>query len=311
MGHLSESGCFRLDIGWETPRIARRARGDADLSLEAYDDSGSLLAKGPVERKARYCGDQGLLCNQGERIVGHVVLHAHTRSVILLHGQRVLHRMEVHPERPKIESVRVSKQEDGKLLIEWCAEHSRPLSFSIAFSDEGKRAVVVARDLHDRCLLIDPASLSGGRGCIISVLATDGARSTVARSETFDLPIKPPTTTILEPQENAMIAPDQPFSLLGRAQDAMGRSLPEDGLVWSINNKVVATGRSLALGGPLAPGKYRIELVHRDDNRSSAVSRCQIEVAERTPEQEEWLRISGSVCAEPFGRRAESGAGGR
>ncbi len=98
--------------------------------------------------------------------------------------------------------------------------------------------------------------------------------------------------TIVSPVDGDEIPPDQPFSLLGSAHDAAGEPLSPEDLVWRIDGRIVAEGQELAAAGPLPPGDHAVVLEVRASGEPQAAAEVSLVVPERTPEQEEWLRVS-------------------
>lgn len=296
-GKLWENGVFEAEVGWETQRIARRVAPDPDYRLELVAESGEVLVEGAVELRVASCRDAGTRGMGGSKVVGYVPLHPDGCAVVFRRAARVLCRVELARERPIVRFVEVTVGAKGRLRARWEAEHDRPLWFSLVFIDGHRRALSVARDLRERQMVIETAHLPGGAGCVLAVLATDGLRSAVARSDPFDLPEKPPRLAIVIPVDGETLAPDQPISLLGHAHDLAGCALPDEYLTWSVDGQVVARGQRLAPAGPLAPGHHRIALayLHRG---GAARAELSVSVSERSPEQEAWLKVSQSLMAD-------------
>ena len=292
VGKLWESGEFEPAIGWETERIARRPRPDPDHRLQLVDDSGGVLVESAVELRVPTCRVQGADGMTSARVVGYLPLHPDGRAVLLLRGERVLHRAELATERPRITIVDAEVGDDGCVRAHWQAEHDRPLWFSLVLVDSRRRAIPVARELSESHIALETADLPGGPGCSLAVLATDGLRSAMARSHPFHLPEKSPRVAIVAPRDGEMLAPDEPISLLGHAHDLAGQSLPDEHLTWSVDEQVVARGRRLAPAGPLEPGDHRVELAYVQGSEVAVRAEVHLTVSERSPEQEEWLKVS-------------------
>jgi hypothetical protein len=182
-------------------------------------------------------------------------------------------------------------------LVEWEAAHGAPLTFDLVFSDPQRRAFPVARNLTANRYELDTRHLPGGGECRVALLATDGIRSDTARSAPFVLPARSPTLVILAPADGEEIMADQPFSLIGRALDAGGQSLPEAGLVWSVDGHVIARGTMLSLAHPLAPGRHVVELRYAQEGMPAATARHEIRVPPRSAEHEAWLRVQRELAA--------------
>jgi hypothetical protein len=296
-GRLWESGEFEADWGWESTRLARRSLADPDHQLELVDANGAVVATGTVELRVSRCGHEEVQGVERARVVGQVALHPDARAVLLRRGDRVLHRAEIGTRAPGLGAVEVSVSADGQVHVRWRAEHDRPVVFNLVFVDGRHRRLPVARNLSAQEFRFDTAALPGGLGCSIAVLATDGLRSSLVRSAPFDLPEKPPRVVMLAPAEGDTLSPDQPFTLLGLAQDLAGQAVPDEHLVWFVDGVGVARGRRCSVAGPLAPGAHRIELACWQDGRAVATQACSVSVAERSPEQARWLEMSRGLAA--------------
>jgi hypothetical protein len=307
VGRLWETGEFEPGLGWETPRIARRPRPDPDHRLVLLDQAGAVLVEGAVELRAPTCRTAGADGPAVMPLVGCLPLHPDGRVVLLLRGDRVLHRSTLSAERPTISAPQLHVTADGRVRATWSAEHDRPLRYNVVFIDGRRRAIPVARELLEQAFVLDATDLPGGRGCSLAVLATDGLRSDTARSLPFDLPDRPPRIVILTPSPATSLPPDQPLSLLGHAHDPAGRPLADEHLTWSIDGEIVARGRRLAPAGPLSPGTHRVELAYAREGEPGGRAEVRVEVERRSPAQGEWLRVATSMTAEGHPRASRDG----
>lgn len=294
-GKLWETGEFEPGVGWETVRIARRPSCAPGYSLELVDDAGNVLVETGVELSESACRVQGTRGMTGSQVIGYLPLHAKGHTIIFRQSDRILHRTEIAASPPRIAITGLEIDKKGCVHIRWEAEHDRRLKFNIVFVDAKQRTIPVARELSDNHLLLETADLPGDPGCSIAVLATDGLRSAMARSERFDLPEQPPRLMILLPNDGDSVAPDQPISLLGHAHGAAGQALPDDELIWSVDGQIVARGQRMAPAGPFEPGLHRLELAYLAGSEVGVRSHVEIHVAERSPEQRAWRAIAASL----------------
>lgn len=292
VGKLWETGEFELGVGWETARIARRLSCTPGYTLTLLDNISNVLVETGVEVTVPACQVQEMRGITGQKVVGYLPLHPEGRKIVFRHGEQILHRSEIAASSPRISITGLETDTEDRVHVRWEAEHDGPLKFNVVFVDAKQRTIPIARELSDNYLVLATADLQGGSGCSIVVLATDGLRSAMARSDRFDLPEQPPRLLILLPNDGERVAPDQPISLLGHSYDAAGRALPDDALVWSVDDQIVARGQRMAPAGPFEPGLHRIELAYILDNEVGVRSHVDIHVAERSAEQDAWRTIS-------------------
>ena len=298
VGKLWETGEFEPGVGWETARIARRPSCAAGHALQLLDDQDDVLVETGVELHVSMCRVQGTRGVTGKKVIGYLPLLVKARAVVFRKGERVLHAVQLAAAQPRIAITSVDVDAAGCVHLRWEAEHDRRLRFNVVFVDAKRRAIPVARELSDSHLTFATAELQCGPGCSVAVLATDGLRSAMVRSEQFDLPEQPPRLTIMMPNDGDLVAPDQPISLLGHARDAAGRALPDDELIWSVDDRIVARGRRMASAGPFEPGVHCVELAYASGSEIAVRSHVQLHVAERSPEQHAWRMISASGTGE-------------
>ena len=295
VGKLWENGDFDSGTGWETARISRRPFCADGYSLELLDEQGRVLTEAGVELREPACRVKVARGMSGNRVSGYLPYVSSGRTLVFRKGERTLYRSDIAPTAPRLAITSVKATGHGRVQARWDARHDRELRFSVVLLDAQERAVPVARELKDNHLDFSAADLPGGPGCTLAVLATDGLRSSTARSEKIDLPLHLPILTILMPNDGDAIAPGQIVSLVGHARDAAGRPLVDDGLVWSVDGQAIARGRRMAPAGPFEPGEHRVELTFETEEHAQVRAHIQLRVANRTPEQEAWLAISKSM----------------
>lgn len=307
-GTLWESDEFTPGVGWETVRIARRPRADTEgpYRLRLVDEADAVLVEVPVERRTDGCRRRETDGMDRERIVAYLPLPPAGRAIDLVRGDRILHRAELAPERPTVAIVDLVVDGEGQVRVRWEASHDRPLSFNVLFVDGRGRAIPVAAGVREPQLALATTELPGGPGCTLAVLATDGLRSGMARSDPFDLPERPPRVVIVSPADDGVLPPDQPLSLIGFALDPAGRGLPDERLVWMVDGHPIAEGQRLVATDPMAPGGHEIALIYRGDGDVTARAVARVAVAERSPEHDEWQRVSAALVG--FRRRTIRGS---
>ncbi len=309
-GKLWETGEFECGYGWETERIMRRPIWDGEHTLQLMDDAGSVLVETGVELAVSTCQVQGTRGITGRKVIGYLPFHPRGGSVVFRRGDQIFYRSKLAASTPQIAITTLEQGGDGQLHLRWEATHELPLRFNVVFVDAGRRAIPIAREVAEYDLTIDTTKLQGGNGCSLAVLATDGLRSAMVRSERFDLPEQSPRLMIIMPNDGDLVSPDEPISLLGHAYDLAGRILSDEHLTWSIDGVIVARGQRLAPAGPFEPGRHRIELACILGNDLAVRSHVHVNVAEPSAEQHAWRTISASLttkAVEQHGRMLTSG----
>lgn len=273
-GRLKPDGAYHALPGWETQRLLRGCRQASSLSLILFDAAGAVRTEGSVVLDTALCEPFPKTGGMVARLSGHIALVPEVTRLVLCRDGEVLHEAPVAAEQPRLSAVRVTPESGDRWRVDWDATHDLPLTFQIAFVDPQRRLFPVARGIDSNSFTLDADNLPGGRACHVAVLATDGVRSAAARSEPFDVAPKSAALVMIAPEPETHLLPGQPFSLLGFARDIAGTSLPDAGLVWSIDGEQVASGLRLALGRALPAGEHVIELAYSDgDGRHQAVLR--------------------------------------
>jgi hypothetical protein len=265
--------------GWETHRLVHSSRSDSDLTLAVFDASGDVIAKGPIYRREKLCLDGQLRSTDSQRVFGHVVLHPRTAQLVVSLDHQPIFTTEVCTDPPRIHRLTIEPADSERWLVEWAAQHEKPLTFNLFYIDPLRRVIPIAQELRDTHFQVDTTDLPGGGGAAVGLVATDGTRSVSLRSTSFDVPVRRPVLCMLSPAGAAIIPAGQPFSLIGTARDLAGRTLPEAGIVWLVDEEVVATGTALASAQPVEPGDHAVTMIYEVDNEVVARSERNITVA--------------------------------
>ena len=296
-GRLWEDLSFEREAGWETERVADRPKeGSGEYVLELLDVEGrTRVAVNPsvdFDRASTY-PQAGM---RNTRVVAYIPFDRGGVELIFRRGDRVIDRREVFSEPPEIAITEVKRGDNDRVRIAWRAEHRSelPLTYRVVYLVDDKRAFSLAAGLDEPGYEADLSGLPGSRTGRLSVLATDGVRSSFAVSEPFPVSDKRPRISIQAPTPRQVVPADQPVSLNGQATDIAGASLAHDGLTWLVDGKVVARGAPLAIATGLQPGRHTVTLQLRRGKRVEARGSVEIEVAKRSPEQEAFLKSIAS-----------------
>ncbi|UBV20988.1 hypothetical protein H8Z59_27975 [Mycolicibacterium fortuitum] len=263
-GELSADGTYHPLPGWETQRLVRAACGDPDLTLRTYSTSGDVLARGPIQRRQRLCVGSELRSTDCQRLVGHVVCHPETAKIVVSQDCQPIFTAEVAAQPPQIHRL-TARFDDGRLLVEWAAEHSEPLTFNLLYVDPLRRVIPVAEGLQDARYQIDATDLPGGGDAAVGLVATDGIRSIAARSGPFPMQNRSVELCMIAPGVSAAVRQGHPFSLIGLARDLAGRTLPEAGISWFVDDENVANDTALACTELGASGEHTVTMIYRMD----------------------------------------------
>ncbi len=112
-----------------------------------------------------------------------------------------------------------------------------------------------------RRVTIDPDRLPGGDRCEFFVAYSDGVRTALARTRTFELEPIGPVLDMTQPVVGGVVTEGMPIALEGMALDPEHPAAPLDreALMWSVDGEVVAVG-PMGSVDPLAAGPHTIVL---------------------------------------------------
>jgi hypothetical protein len=278
-GDLWADGTYRPLPGWETQRLARTSRSDSDLTLTVLDADGDVIARGPIHRRPKLCRDRELRSSASERLFGHVVLHPRTTQLVVTLDRQPIFTTEIAAQPPRIQRLTVEPERDELTLVEWTADHEKPLTFNLMYVDPLRRVIPIAQGLTDTRYQLDTTDLPGGGAAAVGLIATDGTRSASLRSEAFPVPMRRVELCMIAPDGTTTVHPGHPFSLIGTARDLAGRTLPDAGISWLIDEKTVASGTALACAHLAVPGDHIITMLYQLEGRPVARLQRSITIA--------------------------------
>lgn len=283
-GSLWENMTFESEPGWETDRVANRPKdGDGVFQLELRGEDGQVLVSiSPDVDFERYSTSP-----QPEmrftRVVAYLPVHPQGRELVFRRGDLIIRRETLAAKPPTIAIESVKAVKGGQVRIRWRAKHAegKALTYNVVYMATDKRSFLLARGLKEAQYTADLSGAPGSREGRLAVLATDGTRSAFAVSRPFRVADKPPQIWIQTPGDQETLPPDQPVNLGGQALDVAGASLPDSGLVWSVDGKEVARGTRLALAAGLEPGAHKVSLDYAVGKKSIARQTVSIVIARR------------------------------
>ena len=173
-------------------------------------------------------------------------------------GERVLSTLKVPTERPYFTLLHPEEDDyidpKGILHLHWAAHSSEdPLTYFVRYTaDGGHTWLRPGVDLQTTDFYLDLREMPGGQRCRAEVLATNGYRTSYARTRWFDVPRKVPTLLFGETQGPI---------LYGQGYSKEEGALP---VQWQADGgTILATGSSCDVRLPVA-GTRRISAIATD-----------------------------------------------
>ncbi|MDJ0786379.1 MAG: PKD domain-containing protein [Myxococcota bacterium] len=217
---------------------------------------------------------------------------AEVSSVALLHGDTLLDewvadgsQVSVQVETP---NALTQWGASGPETIAWDAFDSDgdPLVYAVQYStDGGATWTTQAWDLEEPELVVEAATMAGGVGLRVRVLASEGFHGAAAESEGFEVASKPPLAWISSPPEPIAGFPTfvegDWIALVGNASDLEDGPLPDASLQWSSNvDGPLGVGRRLDVSS-LSVGVHEIQLLAIDSDGLGGLDAAVVEVLPR------------------------------
>ena len=143
----------------------------------------------------------------------------------------MIDRRDVAPEPPEIAITAVRTTRQGPRPDPWRAERrsEQPLTYRVVYLVDDSRAFSLASGLENPSYTADLSGLPGSRTGRLSVLATDGVRSSFAVSEPFPVSQKGPQISIHSPTAGQVVPADQPVNLNGQGPTSPVPRCPRTG----------------------------------------------------------------------------------
>ena len=163
-----------------------------------------------------------------------------TATIVFTHNDQELRVIPVSPNPPSVQILSPNGGEvwdgDGPYTIRWQASDldDDSLTFRLQYSaDGGASWQPLAVNLKGNEFEVVASDLPGGSNSLVRVTASDGVNTTDAVSDgPFTVSDKPPLAWIIEPEDGALLYPDQPVILEGAATDPEEGPLPGEHLQW-------------------------------------------------------------------------------
>jgi hypothetical protein len=174
-----------------------------------------------------------------------------------------VHEVEVSRSAPTLTlDFRPKKLVAGRTTVRFRAKHpeGKPVESFLRYShDDGRSYARVGLRTTSDHAEVDFDALPGGPACRIAVVATDGARTTIATSVPFAVTVKPCRALLLSPEAGRSVAAGTSIELVGQGFYLEERAPELSALAWtSSRDGALGTGRRLRV--TLSPGNHRLTL---------------------------------------------------
>jgi hypothetical protein len=184
-----------------------------------------------------------------------------TRSIEFLRGGKVIHRIEVEAEDPKLtlKPLRRVQRALELMRVEWDAQHSKKLWCIVRYTHDGRKTWrAVGADLTSWSLVVNLDLLPGGERCMFQIVASSGLRTVTAETEPFEVKSKPRTAAILRPKPGERFPRGASVVLIGGAHSPDFETADFEEVVWTSNlDGHVGIGHQLTTH-TLSSGRHRI-----------------------------------------------------
>src|SRR5262249_16965617 len=192
-------------------------------------------------------------------------------SITFTREGKVTHKIEVDAPAPKVGFTEIKQVERRPELmrLKWKVEHpargkrtQHPVHFILRYSNDGGATwSPVAADLTDTQHIVNLNLLPGGEECVFQVIASSGIRSSVATTESLQVPKKPRKAYILSPANSGMtFERGEGAVLLGGGFSPDFETADLDEVVWVSNRDgVIGTGYQV-IAHSLSTGQHRISI---------------------------------------------------
>jgi hypothetical protein len=264
-----------------------RVDGPSDrFSVEVFDVGGALILQFPAAVVPEEC--LPVTPSATPEIVAYVPFDGRAARWRLVDRGRIVHEATIAQQAPTLEDLTV--RIDGTTLrARWRSSHPRPLTHNVAVSVDGGAVFPLGLDVDGTSLDAEIGHLPGGERCVVLVVATDGTRSAAATSEPFAIEGRRPFATITAPVEGDRVGAQEPFSLIGLVVDASGDALPDEGLRWHVDGRIVGEGSRLVGVPSLDAGTHEIRLSYEGVMTAESAT-VTIHADEPSPEVVSWRR---------------------
>ena len=268
-GELNQDGTGLLRPAFVQPGILNEKISEADYSLVMLNIQGQILNKTPFS--VSFLDMKGRPQNRTHFYLQLPVIQTKAVAQIQLRrGAAVLDRIMVseHPPSVDVEEVYSNHPLSGKQTVRWTAHDTDNdhLEFFVFYSaDDGRVWRPIASRVRTRSLTLNFDQVPGGHQARIRVMASDGYHTSQDESEVaFPVARKRPEAMIKGPRDKVRFKSAQLIQLAGRGFDLEDGSLPQDRLVWTLNDRPIGIGRRLRMRLPDGSHTVSLNVVDED-----------------------------------------------
>ena len=220
---------------------------------------------------------------------------ANTKTIVIFSDalDQELTSIAVSDSIPIVRDVIVSRQltDEGRelLTLSWEAidADGDSLTYTVLYSADGKNAwQAMAMDLRDNRLTLDTIVLKGTTSeasGYFRVIANDGVLTGWAESLGVNIENKPPSVTLLSPQDKATYIPGQLVALQALADDLEDEAFPDDAYLWTSDRDGALGTGPLVHVSQLSSGLHLVTVVVTDARGKSTAQRISIDVESSEP----------------------------
>ena len=167
--------------------------------------------------------------------------HPQTQAIVLRKEDQELGRLDVPTDRPYFTLLHPNEDDfidpTGMLHLHWAGHDTEhEMTFFVRYSHNGRDWIRPGVNLHESDHYLDLSQMPGGKRCIVQILATNGYRTSYAKTRHFEVPVKPPDVLLGDTDGPVLFA--QGFSR--ETGPITGESV-----AWLAENKIIHRGGTL------------------------------------------------------------------
>lgn len=246
-GRLRDDNVFALRPGHLDERPRHIERQSSAFIVEMLDARGARLLEYPLALGV-VCVLQPKSPSTTCSVSGWVPFPEGTRSIRFSHAGAQVHVVNVSDKVPEIALVSAPHGwAFGKVELVWRASHAAglPLSYFCRYSnDAGETWRRVSVSITESNAAFDLDKFPGGGQCQFAIVATDGVNTTVAKTEFFEVALKPQIAVIRAPMDKSRVQANQPVLFNGQGYVLEEDRVESEALLWtSSRDGILGRGR--------------------------------------------------------------------
>jgi len=233
---------------------------NSEVSVELHDTDGAVL----VARRCHPLSPHQQQADEYVEFFEPLPWWPQAAAIVVLRGAEPVASIAIEATAPEvvIDPVPSELGKDATATMTWTTRHpERPVICLLRYSnDAGRTWRALAANLTETRYRLDASVLPGGSQCLIEVVASAGVRTTVARTPSFSVPVKPRRAHIVSPASEAKLSAGQPLVLQGSGYSPdFGLGAPEDARWTSSIDGPLGRGLEVLARG-LSVGTHQVRL---------------------------------------------------